>query len=179
MKDLVFLFFLFSLFVCSVEANNLFRPFSTDNEHNLSLLEWTPVPFRVQYHGFVESSKLNRYIFVVNGEMVYLQPNEIAQQRFTLKQVLQNGQQVMVEDILTNELHLLNSGETAYIPGKFNCTLLDKKTGQSLGLSDTKNSYKMDNREILVSQKGPDLHIWEITKDQAPVLYVFPTNLSK
>ena len=179
MKVFGFLLTAVCLSVVHGEANDLFRPFPDNANHDLSLIKWAPVPFRVQYHGFVESSKLNRYIFMVDGEMVYLQPGEIAQQQFILKQVLLNGQQVLIEDMRTNELQVLKSGETSYIPGKFNSELLDKRNGERLVFSDTKNSHKTEDREILVSQKDTDLYVWEITKDQEPILCVFPTRLSK
>ena len=167
------------LFVSYTQATKLFCPLPAENKCNLSLVKWAPVPFRIQYHGFVESSKLNRYIFVVNGEMVYLQPNEIALQQFELKQVLQNGQQVLIEDKLTNQLHILNSGEMSYVSGKFECELQDKKTGQQFTFSDTKNYQENDSMGILISQKGSNLYVWEITKASEPMLSIFPIVLSK
>ena len=167
------------LFVPHIEANDLFRPFPDNANRDLSLVKWVPIPFRVQYHGFVESSKLNRYIFVVGGEMVYLQSGEIAQQQFILKQVLLDGQQVLIEDMLTKELRVLKSGEISYIPGKFDGMLLDKRSGEQFTFSDEKNHHKTDNGEILISQKDSDLYVWEITEDQEPILRVFPTSLSK
>ena len=119
MKVFGFLLTAICLSAAHARANDLFRPFPDNANRDLSLIKWAPVPFRVQYHGFVESSKLNRYIFVVDGEMVYLQPGEIAQQQFVLKQVFLNVQQVLIEDMRTNELQVLKSGETSYIPGKF------------------------------------------------------------
>ncbi|GEM_PF-6214170 len=179
MKVLRILLITIYLSVSYTKAHDLFRPLPVNEQQDWVLLKWAPVPFRVQYHGFVESSKLYRYLFVVDGEMVYLQPNEIAQQQFILKQVLLGGQQVVIEDMLTNELRVLKSGETSYIPNKFNCVLLEGKTGIQFPFSDTKNCYKTDNRELFVSQKGSNLHVWEITKAQEPMLYVFSTKLSK
>ena len=109
------------LIVNYTQATALFRPLPSENKCNLSLVKWAPVPFRIQYHGFVESSKLNRYIFTVDGEMVYFQPNETAPQQFALKQVLQNGQQVLIEDLLTNQLQLLNSGEISINDERMKC----------------------------------------------------------
>lgn len=179
MKILRLLPIVICLSVSYAKARDLFRPLSDDDQHNWILLKWEPIAFRVQYHGFVESSTLNRYIFVVDGEMVYLQPGEIAQQQFILKQVLLNGQQVLIEDMLTNELQILKSGEISYIPGKFDCTLLDKKTGQTFTFSDARNHYQAADKEIFVSQKGSDLHVWEIAKGLEPVLCVYPTLFSK
>lgn len=167
------------LFVTYLDASSIFSPFPDNDKCNLSLVKWAPTPFRVQYHGFVESSKLNRYIFLVNGEIVYLQPNEVAKQQFSLKQILLNGQQVLVEDMLNNELYILEAGIPSYIPNKFECVLLEKTSKQRLVFSDTKNRYKTDNSEILVSQKNSDLHVWTITKGKEPLLCVFPIATSK
>lgn len=179
MKVFRFLFILVGISIIPANAHDLFRPLPTSNCHNLSLVKWTPIPFRIQYHGFVESSKLNRYIFMVDGEMVYLQPNETAPQQFVLKQVLQNGYQVLIEDKLTHQLHLLNSGEISYISGKFECILLDKSTGQQFIFSDAKNREKTNNREIFVTQKNSNLYAWEITKNSKPILSIFPIIPSK
>ena len=167
------------LFVNHTKATDLFRPLPTEDKCNLSLVKWVPIPFRIQYHGFVESSKLNRYIFMIDGEIVYLQTNETAPQQFVLKQVLQNGQQVLIEDQLTHQLHLLNSGVISYVPGKFECELQDQKTGDKFTFSDEENCYKSENKEILVSQKDSDLHVWEITEDSEPMLCIFPAILLK
>lgn len=161
-----------SLSIINAKADNLFQPLPDSEKCPWSLIKWNPLPFRIQYHGFIESSRLERYIFMVDGEMVYLQLNEIAKQQFLLKQVLSNGQQVLIEDLLTNELQNLISGEISYVPGKFDCILLDESTQQQVIFSDTKNIYKTENREVRIFLKDTNLHIWDIVKDKGPVLYV-------
>lgn len=167
------------LLMTQLKADSLFRPLPTNSKPNLSLIKWTPVPYRLQYHGFIESDHQTRYVFLVDGEMVYLHLNETAKQQFILCQVLLNGRQVLIEDLLTNELRILTSGETSYIPNKFGCTLQDNASLQPLNFSDTNNSHKTDDREILISLKGADLHVWDKRKDKEPMLYIFPTIPSK
>lgn len=167
------------LLMAQLRADSLFCPLPNDHKANLSLIKWMPVPYRIQYHGFIESDHRERYIFRVDGEMVYLHLNETAKQQFMLRQVLLNGRQVLTEDILTHELCILTSGEASYIPNKFKCTLLDEASNQPLHFSDAQNSYKTDDRDILVSLKDSGLHVWDKKKDKEPMLYVFPIVSSK
>lgn len=171
--------YVFTLWIPQLEANNLFMPLPDGNKPKLSLVKWTPTQLRIQYHGFMEFNGHKRYIFRVDREIVYLQLDETAKQQFILKQILSNGRQVLIEDILTKHLHILNSGETSYTPDKFECTLLDKKSQQQLTFSDTKKQYKADNLEILIAPKGSLLHVWEIDKNKEPILYSIPIIPSK
>lgn len=166
--------YLLLLFISQLEANNLFMPLPDGNKSNLSLLKWTPTQLRIQYHGFMEFNNHKRYIFLVDREIVYLQLDETAKQQFVLKQVLSDGRQVLIEDILTKHLHILNSGETSYTPDKFECVLLDKTSQQQLTFSDTKSQYKTNDTEILVTQKNSHLRVWKIDRSQEPILYAIP-----
>lgn len=143
-------------------ARDLFLPFEK-NRTEWALTELNPIPLRIQYHGKVKFKEGDKYIFLVNGRCVYAGLNETMPDQFVLKQIIAQGESVIVQDNGDGCTYTLKLGGIAYRPMCFCGKIMNKNTKTYYTFSHVNNRIKLNQQEILLSMRQNDFNSIEIS----------------
>ena len=162
----IFAIFSFSSFLL---AGDFFKPLVYDAEDSLKIESFRRIPCRIQYHGFIETSSEDRFIFSLeNSSLQILTEQQTSSYEFSILKVSPDKKTIFIQDHCTNSTYELISGTITFLPKEFEGTLWDSKQQKRFIISNKCLSLSPSQRFIVPEKTFQCLYVIDFEEIQKP-----------
>lgn len=162
----IFAIFGFSSFLLS---GDFFKPLIYDAEDLLKIESFRRIPCRIQYHGFIEVSSEDRFIFSCeNSSLRILTEQQTGSYGFSILKISPDKKTILIQDHYTNNTYELISGVITFLPEEFEAVLWDSKQKKRFTISNKCLSLPPAQRFIVPEKTFRCLYIIDFEDVQKP-----------
>ena len=174
-------FFVF-VFVGYLNSYGLWEPLreivcdlKQENGFDFEIVSFEREPFRIQYKGFfVKANGEIRYLFAVEGRsLVHVAAQENCPEGFSLIQINDTKDEVVVRDSIERKDYSLKLGETTCRKDRFHCTIRNLKDGQIYAFSDKSLKWLDEQKSLRLSYREDTLILLLQRKNEVPLAFRF------
>ncbi len=170
------------MFFCCLNGQEIWEPLrgmacdlNQENIFDFEIVSFEREPFWIQYKGFFtkEDGEI-RYLFTVEGRsLVQVAFQERCSEGFSLVQISDTKNEVVVHDAIEGKDYSLKLGEITYRKDHFHCTIRNLKDDQIYTFSDKALRWLDDQKSLSLSYKEDTLVLLVQRKNEVPLAFRF------
>ncbi len=170
------------MFFCGLNAYGVWEPLrgmacdlQQENTFDFEVVSFEREPFRIQYKGFFTKADGEiRYLFTVKERsLVHIAVQENCPEGFSLLQINDTKNEVVVRDSIEGKDYSLKLGETSYRRDRFQCTVRNLKDGQIYTFSDKSLRWLDEQKSLSLCYKEDSFILLLQRKNEVPLAFRF------
>ena len=162
------------VFLGSFKSHGVWEPLRK-MVYDFDIVSFEREPFRIQYKGFFAKANGEiRYLFAVEGRaLVHVAAQEKCAEGFSLIQINDTKNEVIVRDTIEGKDYSLKLGKTTCRKDRFHCTIRNLKDDQIYAFSNKSLKWWDDQISLSLIYKEDTLVLLSQRKNEVPLAFRF------